>query len=69
MRCYNRFCGSCKQCSRLDGTDGNETAHVPARKVLMQDQQALLNAEIDQQRKSLEGNTVVQDACKSSGDY
>ncbi|VCV29167.1 hypothetical protein [Escherichia coli] len=33
----------------------------PSQKVLMQAQQALLNAEIDQQRKSTEGNTVLQD--------
>ncbi|EHC93544.1 hypothetical protein LTSESEN_0791, partial [Salmonella enterica subsp. enterica serovar Senftenberg str. A4-543] len=29
--------------------------------MLLQAQQALLNAQIDQQRKSLEGNTVLQD--------
>ncbi len=40
--------------SRLDGTDVGETALRPSQKVLMQAQQALLNAEIDQQRKSLE---------------
>ena len=43
--------------------------YVPARKVLMQAQQALLNAEIDQQRKSLEGNTVLQDTLQKQRDY
>ncbi|MFO6427448.1 hypothetical protein ACLBOM_27385 [Escherichia coli] len=35
----------------------------------MQAQQALLNAEIDQQRKSLEGNTVLQDTLQKQRDY
>ncbi len=38
--------------SRLDGTDVGETALRPSQKVLIQVQQALLNAEIDQQRKA-----------------
>lgn len=32
-------------------------------------QQALLNAQIDQQRKSLEGNTVLQDTLQKQRDY
>ena len=55
--------------SRLDGTDVGETALRPSQKVLMQVQQALLNAEIDQQRKSLEGNTVLQDTLQKQRDY
>ncbi|EPD5028047.1 mechanosensitive channel MscK, partial [Escherichia coli] len=55
--------------SRLDGTDVGETALRPSQKVLMQAQQALLNAEIDQQRKSLEGNTVLQDTLQKQRDY
>lgn len=35
----------------------------------MQAQQALLNAEIDQQRKSTEGNTVLQDTLQKQRDY
>ncbi len=41
----------------------------PSQKVLMQAQQALLNAEIDQQRKSTEGNTVLQDTLQKQRDY
>ncbi|MCX1382540.1 mechanosensitive channel MscK, partial [Escherichia coli] len=55
--------------SRLDGTDVGETALRPSQKALMQVQQALLNAEIDQQRKSLEGNTVLQDTLQKQRDY
>lgn len=55
--------------SRLDGTDVGETALRPSQKVLMQAQQALLNAEIDQQRKSPEGNTVLQDTLQKQRDY
>lgn len=54
--------------SRLDGTDVGETALRPSQKVLMQAQQALLNAEIDQ-RKSTEGNTVLQDTLQKQRDY
>jgi small-conductance mechanosensitive channel len=32
-------------------------------------QQALLNAQIEQQRKSLEGNTVLQDTLQKQRDY
>ncbi|UNB78143.1 hypothetical protein MJK71_07030 [Escherichia coli] len=44
------------------------TALRPSQKVLMQAQQALLNAEIDQQRKSLEGGTVLQDTLQKQRD-
>lgn len=37
--------------------------------VLLQAQQALLNAQIEQQRKSLEGNTVLQDTLQKQRDY
>lgn len=52
--------------SRLDGTDVGETALRPSQKVLMQVQQALLNAEIDQQRKSSKGTLSCRIPCKSS---
>ncbi|XPE66613.1 hypothetical protein ACNKHR_05055 [Shigella flexneri] len=51
--------------SRLDGTDVGETAYAQPE-VLMQAQQALLNVEIDHQRKSPEGNTVCRIPCKSN---
>lgn len=54
--------------SRLDGTDVGETALRPSQKVLMQAQQALLNAEIDQQRKARR-NTVLQDTLQKQRDY
>jgi hypothetical protein len=37
--------------------------------VLLQAQQALLNAQIEQQRKSLEGNTILQDTLQKQRDY
>ncbi|WP_188317620.1 hypothetical protein, partial [Salmonella enterica] len=37
--------------------------------VLLQANQALLNAQIEQQRKSLEGNTVLQDTLQKQRDY
>lgn len=52
--------------SRLDGTDVGETALRPSQKVLMQAQQALLNAEIDQQRKSPKGTPSCRIPCKSN---
>ncbi|EIA2630369.1 mechanosensitive ion channel [Escherichia coli] len=72
-RVQNAMCNASQQLqqirSRLDGTDVGETALRPSQKVLMQAQQALLNAEIDQQRKSLEGNTVLQDTLQKQRDY
>ncbi len=54
--------------SRLDGTDVGETALRPSQKVLMQAQQALLNAEIDQQRKKhWKGTPSCRIPCKSNG--
>ena len=46
-----------------------EAALRPSQQVLLQAQQALLNAQIDQQRKSLEGNTVLQDTLQKQRDY
>ncbi|MFQ7389084.1 MAG: hypothetical protein ACLRP3_12910 [Escherichia sp.] len=66
MRCITLSQQS-NNCSRLDGTDVGETALRPSQKVLMQAQQALLNAEIDQQRKSLEGPQSYRIPCKSNG--
>ena len=55
--------------NRLDGTSVGEAALRPSQQVLLQAQQALLNAQIDQQRKSLEGNTVLQDTLQKQRDY
>lgn len=41
----------------------------PTQQTLLNIQQTLLNAEIEQQRKSLEGNTVLQDALQKQRDY
>ncbi len=41
----------------------------PTQQVLLQAQQALLNAQIEQQRKSLEGNTILQDTLQKQRDY
>lgn len=55
--------------NRLDGTgDGVDTLR-PTQQMLLQVQQALLNAQIEQQRKSLEGNTVLQDTLQKQRDY
>ncbi len=55
--------------NRLDGNNVGEAALRPSQQVLLQAQQALLNAQIDQQRKSLEGNTVLQDTLQKQRDY
>ena len=55
--------------NRLDGTNVGEGALRPSQQVLLQAQQALLNAQIDQQRKSLEGNTILQDTLQKQRDY
>lgn len=55
--------------NRLDGNNVGEAALRPSQQVLLQAQQALLNAQIDQQRKSLEGNTVLQDTPAKQRDY
>ncbi|MTH44758.1 mechanosensitive channel MscK [Escherichia alba] len=55
--------------NRLDGASADESALRPSQQVLLQAQQALLNAQIDQQRKSLEGNTVLQDTLQKQRDY
>ncbi|WP_369718152.1 hypothetical protein, partial [Klebsiella quasipneumoniae] len=47
---------------------GDETLR-PTQQVLLQAQQALLNAQIEQQRKSLEGNTILQDTLQKQRDY
>ncbi len=54
--------------NRLDGNNVGEALR-PSQQVLLQAQQALLNAQIDQQRKSLEGNTVLQDTLQKQRDY
>nr|VUD31553.1 potassium efflux system KefA protein / Small-conductance mechanosensitive channel [Raoultella sp. NCTC 9187] len=55
--------------NRLNGTSVGEEALRPTLQGLLLTQQALLNAQIDQQRKSLEGNTVLQDTLQKQRDY
>lgn len=55
--------------NRLSGTSVGEGALRPTEEVLLLTQQALLNAQIDQQRKSLEGNTLLQDTLQKQRDY
>ncbi|MEX9251911.1 mechanosensitive channel MscK [Pseudenterobacter timonensis] len=55
--------------NRLNGTASGEGALRPTQQTLLQVQQTLLNAQIDQQRKSLEGNTVLQDTLQKQRDY
>ncbi|AXW92800.1 mechanosensitive channel MscK [Cronobacter sakazakii] len=55
--------------NRLNGTAPGEEALRPSQQTLLLAQQALLNAQIEQQRKSLEGNTVLQDALQKQRDY
>ncbi len=52
--------------NRLNGTSVGDETLRPTQQVLLQAQQALLNAQIEQQRKSLEGNTILQDTLQSS---
>lgn len=55
--------------NRLNGITVGEGALRPTQQTLLNIQQTLLNAEIEQQRKSLEGNTVLQDALQKQRDY
>lgn len=55
--------------NRLNGTSVGDETLRPTQLVLLQAQQALLNAQIEQQRKSLEGNTVLQDTLQKQRDY
>ena len=55
--------------NRLNGTSTGEETLRPTQQSLLLAQQALLNAQIDQQRKSLEGNTVLQDTLQKQRDY
>ena len=55
--------------NRLNGTDVGEGALRATQQTLLLIQQMLLNAEIEQQRKSLEGNTVLQDTLQKQRDY
>jgi len=55
--------------SRLNGTSPGDSALRPGQKTALQAQQVLLNAQIDLQRKSLEGNTALQDALQKQRDY
>ncbi|XPE24373.1 hypothetical protein ACNKHM_04725 [Shigella sonnei] len=52
--------------TRLDGTDVGETALRPSQKVLMHGQQALLNAEIDQQRKGRKATLSCRNLAKAA---
>ncbi|URO00225.1 mechanosensitive channel MscK [Leclercia adecarboxylata] len=55
--------------NRLNGTSAGEAALRPTQQTLLLTQQVLLNAQIEQQRKSLEGNTVLQDTLQKQRDY
>ncbi|MFN1129808.1 mechanosensitive channel MscK [Lelliottia nimipressuralis] len=55
--------------NRLNGTTLGEGALRPTQQALLLAQQTLLNAQIDQQRKSLEGNTILQDTLQKQRDY
>lgn len=55
--------------NRLNGTTPGEAALRPVQQDLLLAQQALLNAQLEQQRKSLEGNTVLQDTLQKQRDY
>ncbi len=55
--------------NRLNGTTPGEAALRPSQQNLLLAQQALLNAQLEQQRKSLEGNTVLQDTLQKQRDY
>ena len=55
--------------NRLNGTSVGDDTLRPTQQVLLQAQQALLNAQIEQQRKSLEGNTILQDTLQKQRDY
>lgn len=55
--------------TRLNGTTPGVAALRPSQQNLLLAQQALLNAQIEQQRKSLEGNTVLQDTLQKQRDY
>jgi len=55
--------------NRLNGTSAGEAALRPTQQTLLLAQQQLLNAQIEQQRKSLEGNTVLQDTLQKQRDY
>ncbi|MBB1200413.1 mechanosensitive channel MscK [Enterobacteriaceae bacterium 89] len=55
--------------NRLNGTTVGEDALRPTQQTMLLAQQALLNAELDQQRKSLAGNTTLQDTLQKQRDY
>ncbi|MTD40813.1 mechanosensitive channel MscK [Erwinia sp. CPCC 100877] len=55
--------------NRLSGTAAGDTALRATQQSLLLTQQALLNAQIEQQRKSLEGNTALQDSLQKQKDY
>jgi Small-conductance mechanosensitive channel len=55
--------------NRLNGTTVGEDALRPTQQTMLLAQQTLLNAELDQQRKSLAGNTVLQDTLQKQRDY
>jgi potassium efflux system protein len=55
--------------NRLNGTTIGEDALRPTQQTMLLVQQALLNAELEQQRKSLAGNTVLQDTLQKQRDY
>ncbi|SNY62057.1 mechanosensitive channel MscK [Enterobacter sp. CC120223-11] len=55
--------------NRLNGTTVGEGALRPSQQTMLLVQQVLLNAELDQQRKSLAGNTTLQDTLQKQRDF
>lgn len=55
--------------NRLNGIAPGAGELRPSQQTLLLAQQALLNAQLDQQRDSLKGNTLLQDALQKQRDY
>ncbi|WP_312074344.1 mechanosensitive channel MscK [Atlantibacter sp.] len=55
--------------NRLNGNAPGESPLRQTQQTLLLVQQVLLNAQIEQQRKSLEGNTALQDSLQKQRDY
>lgn len=55
--------------NRIDGTEAGEGSLRPTQQSMLMAQQALLNAQIEQQRNSLSGNTTLQDMLQKQRDY
>ncbi|WBM69777.1 mechanosensitive channel MscK [Buttiauxella sp. WJP83] len=55
--------------NRLNGVTPGAAELRPSQQTLLLAQQALLNAQLDQQRDSLKGNTLLQDTLQKQRDY